>query len=71
MDEKMEKAHLERKLLGKLKHNYEYCKQYYLREHRKMHLLDATDKGDLWKACGAKFPPYQLLPEQTPGKSRS
>ena len=53
----------ERKLLGKLKANYEYCKQYYGKEHRKMRLLDATDKGDLWKACGAKFPPYQLLPD--------
>ena len=53
----------ERKLLGKLKQNYEYCKQYYGREHRRMRLLDATDKGDLWKACRAKFPPYQLLPD--------
>lgn len=61
--EMLEKAHAERKLLGMLKHNYEYCKQYYFREHRKMRLLDATDKGDLWKACGAKFPPYQLLPD--------
>ena len=54
---------LERKLLGKLKSNYEYCKQYYGKEHRRMRLLDATDKGDLWKACKAKFPPYQLLPD--------
>lgn len=47
----------------KLKQNYEYCKRYYGREHRRMRLLDATDKGDLWKACQAKFPPYQLLPD--------
>ena len=53
----------ERKLLAKLKQNYEYCRQYYAREHRRMRLLDATDKGDLWKACCAKFPPYQLLPD--------
>ena len=53
----------ERKLLAKLKENYEYCRQYYIREHRRMRLLDATDKGDLWKACRAKFPPYQLLPD--------
>ena len=55
--------HAEDKLLKMLKHNYEYCKQYYMREHRRMRLLDATDKGDLWKACKAKFPPYQLLPD--------
>lgn len=59
----LDKQKLERKLLGRLKYNYEYCKQYYAREHRRMRLLDATDKGDLWKACGAKFPPYQLLPD--------
>lgn len=53
----------EEKLLGKLKHNFEYCKQYYGKEHKRMRLLDATDKGELWKACRAKFPPYQLLPD--------
>lgn len=53
----------EDKLLKLLKHNYEYCRQYYGKEHRRMRLLDATDKGDLWKACKAKFPPYQLLPD--------
>ena len=53
----------EEKLLVKLKHNFEYCKQYYGKEHKRMRLLDATDKGELWKACHAKFPPYQLLPD--------
>ena len=53
----------EDKLLRKLKHNFEYCKQYYGKEHKRMRLLDATDKGELWKACHAKFPPYQLLPD--------
>lgn len=54
---------MEDKLLKKLKQDYEYCKQYYGKEHKRMRLLDATDKGDLWKACRAKFPPYQLLPD--------
>ena len=58
-----EQVILEDKICKKLKQNFEYCKQYYAREHRKMRLLDATDKGDLWKACKAKFPPYQLLPD--------
>ena len=53
----------DRKLLGKLKANYEYCRMYYGKEHKKMRLLDATDKGELWRAVCAKFPPYQLLPD--------
>lgn len=28
-----------------------------------MKLLDATDRGELWKALKAKFPPYQILPD--------
>lgn len=63
MDKDNENKKDVRKLLGKLKQNYEYCKQYYGKEHRRMRLLDATDKGELWKACHAKFPPYQLLPD--------
>lgn len=61
--EKINTQFEEDKLLRKLKHNYEYCKQYYGKEHKRMRLLDATDKGELWKACHAKFPPYQLLPD--------
>ena len=34
--EDLTQKQMEMKLLGKLKHNYEVCKQYYLREHRKM-----------------------------------
>jgi hypothetical protein len=61
--EKLDELRAEEKILGKLKQNYEYCKQYYGKEHKRMRLLDATDKGELWKACHAKFPPYQLLPD--------
>lgn len=28
-----------------------------------MRMLDMTDRGDLWMAVGAKFPPYQILPD--------
>lgn len=28
-----------------------------------MRLLDSVDRGDLWKALGAKFPSYQILPD--------
>lgn len=53
----------DKKLLAMLKSNYEIGKQYYAKDHKRMRLLDATDKGDLWKAVNAKFPPYQLLPD--------
>ena len=63
MSDDIEKKLEEDKLLAKLKNNYDYAKRYYFREHRKMRLLDSTDKGELWKAIRAKFPPYQLLPD--------
>lgn len=53
----------ERKLLEKLKGYYDTCVQYYAKEHKRMKLLDATDRGDMWKAIGAKFPKYQILPD--------
>lgn len=61
--EKIEAKLEEDKLLAMLKNNYDYAKRYYAKEHRKMRLLDSTDKGELWKAIKAKFPPYQLLPD--------
>lgn len=54
---------IEEKILGCLKQYYNIGKQYYGNIHRRMKLLDSTDKGDLWRAIGAKFPPYQLLPD--------
>ena len=53
----------EKELLARLKGYYDTCIQYYAKEHRKMKLLDATDRGDLWKAIAAKFPKYQILPD--------
>jgi len=53
----------EKKLLAQLKEYYDTCNQYYANEHKKMKLLDATDRGDLWKVIGAKFPKYQILPD--------
>lgn len=49
------------KLLGQLKEDQRIGKQYYMRDQRRMKILDATDNGDLWRALGAKFPPYQIL----------
>ena len=53
----------EKVILGKLREKYDIGKQYYGKSQKRMRLLDATDKGDLWKALSAKFPPYQLLPD--------
>lgn len=39
------------------------CVARYGPYHRRMDVLDLTDKGEMWKALGAKFPPYQVLPD--------
>lgn len=53
----------EKKFLASLQDKRDLGFRYYRREHRRMRILDSTDKGDLWKAVRAKFPPYQLLPD--------
>lgn len=53
----------EGKILAKLKNQYDECRRYYQKIHKKMRLLNSTYNGDLWRAVGAKFPPYQLLPD--------
>ena len=63
MKDKVKAKTEEQKLLEKLKSYYDICIQYYAKEHKRMKLLDAIDRGDLWKAIGAKFPKYQLLPD--------
>lgn len=50
-------------LIQELKEKFDLGKNYYGQEQRKMRLLDATDKGKMWEALGAKFPPYQILPD--------
>ena len=49
--------------LSKLKDMWDTAKSMYAKDHKRMKLLDATDRGELWKALGAKFPPYQILPD--------
>ena len=53
----------ETKLLSMFKEKYDLAMTYYTPEHRRMKLLDATDRGELWKALNCKFPPYQILPD--------
>ena len=46
-----------------LKEKWDICISYYAKEHRRMRLLDATDRGQLWKALEVRLPPYQILPD--------
>ena len=64
-DKEKEKGMLEDegKLLEQLKSYYDIAINWYGPIHRKIRLLDAIDRGDLWKALRAKFPAYQILPD--------
>lgn len=53
----------DKKLLAKLSANWNEAKSAYTPAFRRARVLDATDRGKLWKAIGAKFPRYQLLPD--------
>jgi len=47
----------------KLYQDYIQCKARYVRAHRKVQLLDQIYQGELWRAIGAQFPSYQILPD--------
>ena len=47
----------------KLREQFDLCKNRYAKEHRRMQVLDLTDRGGIWEALGAKFPKYQILPD--------
>lgn len=49
--------------ITKLREQFDLCKTQYAKEHRRMQVLDLTNRGGLWEALGAKFPPYQILPD--------
>ena len=49
--------------ITKLREQFDLCKSQYAKEHRRMQVLDLTDRGGLWEALGAKFPAYQILPD--------
>ena len=50
-------------LLSHLKEFWDEGVSNYTKSFRKLQVLDQTDRGELWKAIGAKFPPYQILPD--------
>ena len=47
----------------KLKEQFNLCQTQYAKEHKRMKVLDLTDRGGIWEALGAKFPAYQILPD--------
>lgn len=49
--------------LNKLREQFDLCTSRYAKEHRRMQVLDLTDRGGIWEALGAKFPKYQILPD--------
>lgn len=50
-------------VLAICKQHWDVCKSEYVKHHKRMRILDETDRGHLWKALNAKFPPYQILPD--------
>jgi hypothetical protein len=51
------------KILERIKRHFDICVAEYTSTHKKMKLLDATDRGDMWKALKAKYPKYQIFPD--------
>ena len=49
--------------LGQLYSDFSTMLSRYTREQKKMRILDAIVQGDMWRALGAKFPKYQILPD--------
>lgn len=49
--------------LGQLYIDFSTMLSRYTREQKKMRILDAIMQGDMWRALGAKFPKYQILPD--------
>ena len=49
--------------LGQLYTDFSTMLSRYTREQKKMRILDAIMQGDMWRALGAKFPKYQILPD--------
>ena len=49
--------------LQDLQDNYTLSAAEYTKAHRRMRMLDAVDNGELWRAVGAQYPKYQILPD--------
>lgn len=63
MTDEKKKEKRPRDLLAQLKTWFDICKTEYAVEQKRMKTLDLVDRGGLWRALGAKFPSYQILPD--------
>lgn len=53
----------DKKLLARLEEYWNLGKTHYGKNFKKLKILDMTDRGELWKAIGAEYPKYQILPD--------
>jgi hypothetical protein len=56
-------AQRDQHLLKRLKEYWDNSESFYAKEFRKIKILDMTDRGELWRAIGTKYPKYQILPD--------
>lgn len=49
--------------IGQLSQDFSTMTARYTRDQKKMRVLDSIMQGDMWRALGAKFPKYQILPD--------
>lgn len=62
-DKEIKEQVAEKKRLMLLKDYWDLGRQHYAKDFKKMRALDMTDRGELWKAIGAQYPKYQILPD--------
>jgi uncharacterized protein YoaH (UPF0181 family) len=60
---KAPEADANKEYIFKIKEYWDLTTSIYNREFRKLRLLDLTDRGDFWRATGAVYPKYQILPD--------
>lgn len=51
------------KRLQTLRDFWDVGNREYFRDRKRMRILDMTDRGDMWRALGKRFPAYQILPD--------
>ena len=51
------------KLIAHLADLYNLGLKEYRRDFKRMQMLDLTDRGEIWRTVGQKFPAYQILPD--------
>ena len=63
MPNKEKDVQKEKKLIAKFSAWFDNAKSNYANDFKRMRVLDMTDRGELWRAIGSKYPSYQILPD--------